>query len=118
MFSAASEHAMPSAISEEYRRRGIRIESEAEFWERHLRRVDITNLDSGWFQALGQKPVGRWTVVIGRAFDILASLGLLFATFAAHGHRFALLGPTRQSWGRFSTGRKRVRAGRQAVLRC
>ena len=80
VFSEASENAMPSAIAGEYRRHGIHLETEAEFWERHLRRVNIATLNGDWFEMLGQKPVGRWTLVIGRVFDILTSVGLLLTT--------------------------------------
>ncbi len=64
----------------DYRERGIQVETEAEFWERHLRRVNITGVDQAWFEELGRRPVRRATVVVGRIFDILTSVGLLVVT--------------------------------------
>ncbi len=68
------------AASSEYSRRGIRIEGEAEFWERHLRRVDTTNLSGGWFRDLDRQPLPRVSPIIGRIFDILVSVALLVTT--------------------------------------
>ena len=68
------------ATSSAYSQRGIRIESEAGFWERHLRRVDITNLSHEWFRELDAQPQPRVTALVGRLFDILVSIVLLITT--------------------------------------
>ncbi len=78
VFSARGEAALPGTVAEEYDQRGIRLESEAEFWERHLRRVDITGLDERWFAAL--TPVPPLTAIVTRTMDIVTSLGLLLTT--------------------------------------
>jgi exopolysaccharide biosynthesis polyprenyl glycosylphosphotransferase len=80
VFSSHGDHALPEAVCEEYRRRGIRVENEAEFWERHLRRVDITSLDRNWFARLDRAPEARFTAVVTRVLDIITSMGLLFTT--------------------------------------
>lgn len=80
VFSSRSDPAVVPAIADEYRRRGIRIESEAEFWERHLRRVDITGLDESWFFGLDRVRVPRITILVTRGMDIMTSLALLLTT--------------------------------------
>ena len=80
VFSSHNEQAVVPAIANEYRRRRIRIESEAEFWERHLRRVDIAGLDQAWFAELDRTPVHRLTAAVTRSMDILTSLALLLTT--------------------------------------
>lgn len=69
------------ANGDEYRRRGIHIETEARFWEHNLRRVNISGLEPAWFEELSSRPVRGVTVIVGRIFDILTSVGLLITTF-------------------------------------
>jgi len=71
---------LPPAIEGEYRRRGIRVESEAEFWERHLKRIDIANLDESWFEQLDQAPVRRVSIALARLGDIVTSILFLATT--------------------------------------
>ena len=59
---------------------GITVETEAQFWERHLRRVDVANLDEAWFAALPDSAAGRMQSAINRAGDIGVSLLLLLFT--------------------------------------
>jgi len=80
VFSARANQVLPPAIQDEYSRRGIAIETEAEFWERHLKRVDITNLDEGWFAELDRAPVQRVVEKLTRLGDIVTSLLFLVTT--------------------------------------
>ena len=80
VFARGSEHALLPAITAEYQRRGIEIEDEGEFWERHLRRVDVANLDSSWFAELGGARSWRLSRAVSRVFDITVSLTLLLTT--------------------------------------
>jgi exopolysaccharide biosynthesis polyprenyl glycosylphosphotransferase len=80
VFSGRSTEVLPLSIQEEYRRRGIRVETEAEFWERHLKRVDITNLDQAWFALLDRTPLRPIAGVLPRIGDIVTSLIFLVTT--------------------------------------
>lgn len=80
VFSSHGGRSIPAAIGGEYGRRGIRIESEAEFWERHLRRVDITSLNQAWFAELDRTPERRFTAAVARLLDIVTSTSLLLTT--------------------------------------
>ena len=63
-----------------YRGAGIEIVSEPEFWERHLKRIDIDHLTPAWFAALDARPLGRMQTVINRVGDIGISLAFLIFT--------------------------------------
>ena len=56
---------------------GIGVRSAAWFWERRLRRVDIDQVPADWFEAASAP---RRSQHVLRAFDIMASLGLLVLT--------------------------------------
>ncbi len=56
---------------------GIGVRSATWFWERRLRRVDIDQIPSEWFEAVAKPSRGEAAV---RVFDILVSLGLLVLT--------------------------------------
>ncbi len=56
---------------------GIGVRSASWFWERRLRRVDIDQIPSEWFQAVAEPSRGGTAV---RVFDVLVSLGLLVLT--------------------------------------
>lgn len=77
-------HGAPSilapAVRATYEAAGITIETEAQFWERHLKRVDVDNLDAAWFSALHDSAGGRLQSFVNRAGDIAASLLLLLFT--------------------------------------
>jgi exopolysaccharide biosynthesis polyprenyl glycosylphosphotransferase len=80
VFSARANAVLPPAIQDEYSRRGIRVETEAEFWERHLKRVDITNLDQSWFEELDRAPERRVSIALARLLDIITSVLFLVTT--------------------------------------
>ena len=77
--SGAGQAILPVSDSA-YRRRGMRIENEAEFWEKRLKRVSIAGLSQSWFDELERMPLRRSTLFVGRLFDIAASVGLLLVT--------------------------------------
>lgn len=76
----ACEGALQQATWEECLRLGIRVETEGEFWERHLRRVDIDHLDEAWFETLASHRESRLSAAFSRIFDVVTSLTLLVAT--------------------------------------
>lgn len=59
---------------------GIKVQSEAEFWERSLRRVDTTSLGDAFSLRLQQQKTGRFFDTVTRTFDLVVSLTLLIAT--------------------------------------
>ena len=77
---AAESRAMTPAILAEYADRGVRLQSEPEFWEQHLRRVDILNVDSAAFEQDIKRTGSGAAMLFGRSFDIALSLGLLLST--------------------------------------
>ncbi len=70
---------LPLDTREDFRRRGIRIETESEFWERHLKRVDIENVEDAWIARLSRGQ-GRFQAVLNRTGDIAISFVFLLAT--------------------------------------
>ncbi len=76
---ANGSRAVVPAIAMEYDVRGIKLQSEPEFWEQHLRRVDILSADETEFS---QHPfsTSKLRAVLTRIFDILLSIALLMAT--------------------------------------
>ena len=78
--SAPVRHAMPSAQARAFAARGITVETEAQFWERHLKRVDVTTIGPDWTAALDRAPIGRLQALVNRTGDILISVGLLVFT--------------------------------------
>ena len=58
----------------------IRVQAESEFWERHLRRVDIVNFRDSSGTAKWEQSQTRGSTIYGRAFDLIFSCGLLIAT--------------------------------------
>jgi len=80
VFSASAADVLPPAIREEYGKRRIGVETEAEFWERHLKRVDITNIDRSWFEALDRIPRRPVARALARLGDIVTSLAFLVTT--------------------------------------
>lgn len=77
-------HGAPStlapALRAGYEAAGITIETEAQFWERHLKRVDVGNLDAAWFDTVQDSAASRLQSFVNRAGDIAASLLLLLFT--------------------------------------
>ena len=64
------------------RRRGLRLYTDGEFWERHLRRIDVAGLSSAGTAAPAPAPArhGRLEAAALRLFDIALSLLMLVAT--------------------------------------
>ena len=56
---------------------GIGVRSATWFWERRLRRVDVDQIPSEWFETITRPSRGHAAV---RVFDVLVSLGLLVLT--------------------------------------
>ena len=56
---------------------GIGVRSATWFWERRLRRVDVDQIPSEWFETISRPSRGHAAV---RVFDVLVSLGLLVLT--------------------------------------
>ena len=63
-----------------YREAGVDLELEPQFWERHLKRVDIDHLIPSWFDDLDTRPTSRVEALINRVGDIGISLALLVFT--------------------------------------
>ena len=63
-----------------FTKRGIKVQAEADFWEHHLRRIDISNLGDLPYAQLSARTLSKWSSIISRLFDICVSLGLLVAT--------------------------------------
>jgi exopolysaccharide biosynthesis polyprenyl glycosylphosphotransferase len=59
---------------------GVDLEPETEFWERHLKRLDIDHLTSAWFAELDASPPGRVQAFLNRTGDIAISTALLVFT--------------------------------------
>lgn len=77
---ASEFRTLTPAIIAEYRDRGVQVQSEPEFWEQHLRRVDILNADSAAFEQHVSRTRSKAATVFGRGFDVALSLGLLLST--------------------------------------
>lgn len=80
IFPGAAVEKLPGTILEEYGRRNIRLETEAEFWERHLKRIEISSLDAAWFARLDAVRPNRTTAAAARVGDLLISLLFLLMT--------------------------------------
>lgn len=63
-----------------YAAKGIRIETETQFWERCLKRVNVANADEAWVAELDMKTVGPLAAALNRAGDVASSLLLLTLT--------------------------------------
>ena len=59
---------------------GVRVESEAKFWERHLRRVNIANFEGDVSACSPDQDVERAPSTVVRMFDLVVSSALLSAT--------------------------------------
>ncbi len=78
--SAPMRDAMADGDLSAFAQHGITVETEAAFWERHLKRVDVTAIGPEWAAALDRSPPGWVQTIMNRAGDILISLGLLILT--------------------------------------
>ncbi len=59
---------------------GIKVQSESEFWEQSLRRIDIASFDDKAPWASEIVSIRKSSSIVIRVFDVCASFGLLFAT--------------------------------------
>ena len=71
---------LPAEEQEAYEAAGVELQTESEFWERNLKRVDIDHLTPEWFAALDQRKLGWVQATINRGGDIAISLLLLMFT--------------------------------------
>ena len=69
----------PTAVAA-FRAAGVTVESEMQFWERCLKRVDVAHLDADWVASLDVARAGRTQAVVNRLGDICTSLALLALT--------------------------------------
>ena len=69
----------PTALAA-FRTAGVTVESEMQFWERRLKRVDVAHLDADWVASLDVARAGRAQAVVNRLGDICTSLALLTLT--------------------------------------
>ncbi len=72
--------ALDPASRKAFAAKGISLETEAAFWERHLKRVDVVTIDPAWAAQLDHARVGRVQAGINRAGDIVISSLLLVFT--------------------------------------
>ena len=78
--STTARSAMPQDVVAAFTARGITIETETEFWERHLKRVDVAHIDENWVRLLDSASAGRLQEFVNRVGDIGISLALLVFT--------------------------------------
>ena len=76
---AAYSTLTPDVLSA-FRASGVNVESEMQFWERRLKRVDVAHLDAGWVTSLASARVSRVQAVFNRVGDVGTSLALLALT--------------------------------------
>jgi exopolysaccharide biosynthesis polyprenyl glycosylphosphotransferase len=62
-----------------YAAQGVALATEAQFWERCLKRVDVSNVDDAWIAGL-DAPRWRLSDLLSRTGDILISLAFLVLT--------------------------------------
>jgi len=65
--------------------KGISLETEAAFWEHHLKRVDVATIGPDWVAGLDRAPLSRFQRAVNRGGDIVISLGLLIFTLPLMG---------------------------------
>jgi exopolysaccharide biosynthesis polyprenyl glycosylphosphotransferase len=80
VISAGVAEAVSVKILRELKFRDIKVETEDEFWERHLRRVDIENFEIDLASHVKATQVSCSFVVFSRMFDLVVSSALLIVT--------------------------------------
>ncbi len=80
LISHKAYDALPDAVRASYDAAGVDLEPEPEFWEQHLKRVDIDHLTPEWFAELDTRPPSRLQGIINRVGDIGISLAFLIFT--------------------------------------
>lgn len=71
--------AMPPREQASYAAQGVTLATEAQFWERCLKRVDVPSVDAAWIAGLGT-PRWRLSDLLSRTGDIVISLAFLVLT--------------------------------------
>ena len=71
--------AMPPREQASYAAQGVALATEAQFWERCLKRVDVSSVDEAWIAGL-HAPRWRLSDLLSRAGDIIISLAFLVLT--------------------------------------
>jgi exopolysaccharide biosynthesis polyprenyl glycosylphosphotransferase len=77
---AADPQLVPADRRAAFEQAGVRVLSETEFLEQRLNRVDLASLAPDWTMRADGLHGGRAAAAVRRAFDIVASLGLLLLT--------------------------------------
>lgn len=72
--------AMPLPQRASYAAQGIRLEVDAQFWERCLKQVDVGGIDAAWVAQVDGQRVSRLTGLANRVGDVASSLLLLLFT--------------------------------------
>ena len=78
--SQADYSALTPGVLAAFQACGVTVESEMQFWERRLKRVDVAHLDAGWVASLASARVSRLQAVFNRVGDVVTSLALLALT--------------------------------------
>ena len=78
--SRAAYDALTHDARAAFKAAGITLETEAQFWERCLKRVDVAHLDADWAAVASAVRTGRVEAFVNRAGDIAISLALLVFT--------------------------------------
>ncbi len=71
--------AMPPREQASYAALGVALATEAQFWERCLKRVDVSSVDAAWIAGL-QAPRRRFSDLLSRTSDVAISLAFLVFT--------------------------------------
>jgi len=72
--------AMPAREQASYAALGVTLETETQFWERCLKRVDVSNVDAAWVAELDKARARPLADMTNRAADIIISLSFLLFT--------------------------------------
>lgn len=80
VFSAANQRQLVPAIRQEYNSRGILVQSESEFWERQLKRVDVGSGNKERLILSSEKQRSSIADTSTRVLDVATSLCLVIAT--------------------------------------
>ena len=73
-------NSMPATTRADYESRGICIETQAQFWERHLKRVDVENVTPEWLASLEPTRNRQFAAFLIRTGDVVISLGMVLFT--------------------------------------
>jgi len=78
--SRSAYDALAPELHAAFQEAGVTLETEAQFWERCLKRVAVAHLDADWAAVAGAIRTGRMQAFVNRAGDIAISLALLVLT--------------------------------------